>query len=83
MAQIKWTEPALNDVDEVAEYIALEKPCAAQKLVKEIFKKTKLLKKFPKSGRHPPEPQDTNYREIIVDPCRIFYRVEKNITSPM
>ena len=78
MAQIKWTEPALNDLDEIAEYIALDKPSAAQKLVKEIFKSTKLLKNFPESGRRPPELQDTNYREIIVGPCRVFYRVEKN-----
>lgn len=67
-----------SEANEITEYIALEKPSAAQKLVKEIFKKTKLLKKFPESGRYPPELQDTNYHETIVDPCRIFYRVEKN-----
>ncbi|MBU2569742.1 MAG: type II toxin-antitoxin system RelE/ParE family toxin [Gammaproteobacteria bacterium] len=77
MAQIKWTEPALNDIDEVAEYIAIDKPGAAKKLVKEIFKTTRRLKNFPESGRRPPELQDTNYRELIVGPCRIFYRVQK------
>lgn len=78
MAQIKWTEPALNDLDEIAEYVALDKPSAAHKLVKQIFKPAKLLKNFPDSGRHLPELQDTNYREIIVGQCRVFYRVEKN-----
>jgi len=77
MAQIKWTEPALNDINEVAEYIAIDKPGAAKKLVKEIFKTTRRLKNFPESGRRPPELQDTNYRELIVGPCRIFYRVQK------
>lgn len=77
MAQIVWTEPALNDLDEIAQYIALDKPSAARKLVKEVFKSTKRLKEFPESGRRPPELQDTNYREIIVAPCRVFYRVEK------
>jgi len=63
MAQIKWTEPALNDIDEVAEYIAIDKPGAAKKLVKEIFKTTRRLKNFPESGRRPPELQDTNCKK--------------------
>jgi len=78
MAQIIWTEPALNDLNEIAEYIALDKPSAAQNLIKDVFKSIKRLKNFPESGRWPPELQDMNYREIIVGPCRIFYRIEKN-----
>ncbi len=78
MARIIWTEPALNDLDEIAEYIVLDKPGAARKLVSDVFKSTRLLKTFPESGRRPPELQDTNYREIISGPCRIFYRVDKN-----
>lgn len=77
MAQIKWTEPALNDLDEIAEYIALDKPSAAKNLVKEIFKSVKILKQFPESGRCPPELPETGYRELVVGPCRIFYRIEK------
>lgn len=77
MAQIKWTEPALNDLDEIAEYIALDKPGAAKNLVKEVFKSVKILKQFPESGRCPPEIPQTGYRELIVGPCRIFYRIEK------
>ncbi len=76
MAQIKWTEPALNDLNEIAEYIALDKPSAAKKLVNEIFKAIKRLKRFPESGKKPSELPDTNYREVIVGPCRVLYRVE-------
>ena len=78
MAQIIWTEPALIDLDEIAEYIAFDKPSAAKKLVKDIFKSVKRLKQFPKSGKCPPELQNTDYLEVIVDPCRIFYRIDKN-----
>ena len=77
MAQIRWTEPALNNLDEIAEYIALDQPNASRKLVKAIFESTKRLKDFSESGRQPPELSDTHYREIIVGPCRVFYRVEK------
>jgi toxin ParE1/3/4 len=76
MAQIKWTEPALNDLDEIAEYIALDKPNAAKNLVKQVFTSVKILKQFPKSGRCPPELPETGYRELIVGPCRILYRIE-------
>jgi len=78
MAQIKWTEPALNDLNEIAEYIALDKPITAQKLVKKVFESMTRLKEHPQSGRRPPELQDTNYREMIVGPCRVFYRIEKS-----
>ncbi len=77
MAQVIWTEPALLDLNEIAEYIALDKPDAARQLVQKIFTKTERLEAFPESGRWPPELKKSRYREIIVDPCRIFYRVEK------
>ena len=77
MAQVIWTEPALQDLDEIAGYIALDKVSAAKILIHQIFSSTERLKKFPKSGRKVPELQDLRYLEIIVKPCRIFYRVEK------
>ena len=76
MAQIKWTEPALNDLNDIAEYIALDKPGAAKRLVSDVFKSIKRLIQFPESGRKPPELPASNYREVFVGPCRIFYRVE-------
>ncbi len=77
MAQIIWTEPALQDLNEIVEYIALDKTSAANKLVKKIFSNTERLEQFPKSGRKPPELNNSRYLEIIVNPCRIFYRIEK------
>jgi toxin ParE1/3/4 len=79
MAQIKWTEPALEDINEIAEYIALDKPSAAKRLVQNIFESVKRLKEFPDSGRVPIEISDSRYRELIVGPCRIFYRVDKDV----
>ncbi|MCU7940647.1 MAG: type II toxin-antitoxin system RelE/ParE family toxin [gamma proteobacterium symbiont of Bathyaustriella thionipta] len=78
MAQINWSEPALSDLNEIAEYIALDKENAAKKLVQHVFSATDRLKQFPKSGRKPSEIETTEYREIIVGPCRIFYRVKQN-----
>ena len=76
MAQIIWTEPALSDLDAIAEYIALDKPTAAANLVQKVFSSIERLEQFPESGRKPPELKKSRYLEIIVAPCRIFYRIE-------
>ncbi len=76
MAQIIWTEPALSDLDAIAEYIALDKPSAAINLVQKVFAKTDQLDQFPELGRKPLEFKESRYLEIIVNPCRIFYRID-------
>mgnify|MGYP002638759154 CR=1 FL=1 len=76
MAQIIWTEPALLNLDAIAEYISLDKPGAASHLVKKVFSSINRLELFPESGRKPPELKKTRYLEIVVNPCRIFYRIE-------
>jgi len=77
MVQIVWTEPALRDLDDIAEYIALDKDSAAKKLVSRVFSRVENLQNFPESGRKPPElPKNSRYFEVIVGPCRIFYRID-------
>ena len=76
MAEVIWTEPALQELDAIAEYIALDNPAAARDLVKTVFSKVERLENFPRSGRVPPELPDSVYREVVVPPCRIFYREE-------
>ena len=74
MAKIIWTEPALNNLDDIAEYIALSNLPAAQRLVQKIFEKVDRLEQHPKSGKVPQELSKLDYREVIVNPCRIFYK---------
>jgi toxin ParE1/3/4 len=79
MVQIIWTEPALNELNEIAEFIALDKFSAAQNLVQSVFDRVEQLKGQPKSGRKALElPRNSIYREIVVGPCRVFYRIEKS-----
>lgn len=74
MAGVSWTEPALQDLDAIAEYIALDNPAAASPLVRAVFAKVERLQEFPESGRIPPELPASVYREVLIPPCRIFYR---------
>ena len=77
MAEVIWTEPALSDLNELAEYIALNNFEAAAQLVQDVFSAVGRLEQHPKSGRYPPELEEKmRYREVIVGPCRVFYRLE-------
>jgi len=76
MARLVWTEPALDDLDEIAEYIALDDPRAAARYVRKVFDRVERLELHPKSGKRPAELAGTQYREVVVPPCRIFYRLD-------
>lgn len=77
MVELIWTEPALQDLDTIADYIALDKPDAARKLVAQVFEKVESLKRFPRLGSSPPELPGMPYQQLVVPPCRILYRIEK------
>lgn len=74
MAQVIWTEPAIDNINEVAEYIALSNPMAASKLVLDVLSAVGRLEDHPESGRVPEEIQEFTYREVVVNPCRVFYK---------
>lgn len=78
MVEIIWTEPALNDLDGIADYIALDKPQAAAKLVQKVFQHVDMLRHHPEAGSRIPEllPAAT-HRQIVEPPCRVFYRHDK------
>ena len=74
MAALIWTEPALHDLDAIADYIALDDPQAASRLVQRVFQHVEQLAEQPESGSRPPEMRRSRYRQIVEPPCRIFYR---------
>jgi len=74
MAEIVWTEPAINDLDTIADYIALENPEAASELVRRVFEHVEQLAAHPESGSRPLELKRSRYRQIVEPPCRVFYR---------
>jgi len=76
MAEIVWTEPALGDLDAIADYIALDDPEAARQLMQRVFHHVDQLARHPQSGAQPQELKGWRYRQIVEPPCRIFYRYE-------
>jgi toxin ParE1/3/4 len=76
-AEIIWTVPALDDLDEIIAYIARENSKAAGALLRRVLTTIERLVDHPSSGRWVPEllPKKA-YREVIVPPCRVMYRRE-------
>jgi plasmid stabilization system protein ParE len=76
MARVIWTEPALQDLDAVADIISLDKPLAAKRFVQRVFARIDQLANHPESGSVPRELRGSTYRQLVVPPVRIFYRQE-------
>lgn len=79
MVRVIWTEPALQDLDQIADYISLDNTVAAKKLVTKVFQRVERLNQHPQLGKSVQELEESIYRELVVSPCRIFYREENDI----
>jgi plasmid stabilization system protein ParE len=77
MAEIIWSEPALADLEAIADFVALQDPLAAQGLVRRIYDHVAQLAEHPESGSRPRElGSRSRYRQIVEPPCRVFYRCD-------
>ena len=75
MAKIIWTELAISDINNIAEFIALDSEKFAKIQVQRFFKEAEVLEKFPETGRIVPEIEDDTIRELILGSYRIIYQL--------
>jgi plasmid stabilization system protein ParE len=78
MAEVIWTEPALGQLEAIVEFIALDKPEAAQRVAQRIFAATDNLESFLRLGRSIPEFSHRDYRQVWMKPCWIYYRIQED-----
>ena len=71
-----WSPLAVDRISGIADYIARDKPSAAEKWVNTVFSKVEKLKSSPEISRIVPEINDSRFREIIYGNYRIIYRIE-------
>lgn len=76
-----WSPLAIDRVSEIAEYIARDKPLAAEDWVNTVFSKVSQLESAPEIGRIVPEIGKNQFRELIYGNYRIVYRIEKKQIS--
>ncbi|MBU4345519.1 MAG: type II toxin-antitoxin system RelE/ParE family toxin [Proteobacteria bacterium] len=73
---IIWSPLAVDRASEITDYIAQDKPSAAEKWIDIVFSKVEQLKSSPEIGRIVPEINDNRFRELIYGNYRIIYRIE-------
>lgn len=78
MVEVKWTNQSIDDINNIAEFIAKDSVRYARLQVKIFFDACKILEQFPNAGRIVPEAGKENIRELIIGSYRIIY----NIISP-
>ena len=74
--KIVWTDPAVEDLELVKEFISRGSEFYALRFVTNIFDAVENLVHFPTRGRRVPEADDDTIREIIYFPYRIMYRIK-------
>ena len=78
MRVLLWTEPALDDLDAIFEFISKDSEYYANSFVNEIITHTEKLLIFPEMGRMVPEYGQKYVREIIFQTYRIIYQLAQD-----
>jgi toxin ParE1/3/4 len=73
--KVTWAPLAIDRVAEIASYIAVDNPPAAEKWIRKIFARVEPLARLPESGRHLPETTRSDIRELVWENYRIIYRL--------
>ncbi|HHJ34962.1 MAG TPA: type II toxin-antitoxin system RelE/ParE family toxin [Gammaproteobacteria bacterium] len=74
--KIIWSPLAVEQVQDIAAYIALDKPSVAIEWAEKIFNSVNQLIEFPDSGRIVPEIKRKEIRELVLKNHRIIYKVK-------
>ncbi|MEQ9825734.1 MAG: type II toxin-antitoxin system RelE/ParE family toxin [Puniceicoccaceae bacterium] len=73
--KIIWTDPAIDDLKEVADYISEEDPVAAERLVLGLIDHAEKLEQFPRRGKVYQHRNRENVHDLPYRGYRIFYAV--------
>ncbi len=77
--RVFWTKTTQQDLRAIAKYISADNKATATDTYRNIKQRAELLTQMPNQGRTIPELSSFGvliYREIIVSPWRIIYKVE-------
>jgi len=75
MARLNWTDLAIDDMINIAEFISKDSVKYSGIQIKRIRERARLLKTQPLLGRIVPEIKDDTIRELILGNYRIIYRI--------
>lgn len=72
--QVRWTEPAARDLEEITEFIRNDQPSAAENIARTLFDAASSLNLFPARGRRGRIP---GTHELVISglPYIVVYRI--------
>jgi addiction module RelE/StbE family toxin len=76
--KVYWTQNAIEHLVNLYEYIALNSPTYAVRMVDKITRRSEQIAEHPLSGRKVPEYDAEDIRELIENPYRIIYRIKQD-----
>ena len=74
MVKIIWTDSAIQDLNDIGDYISKDSIRYAEVTVEKLFYSVDILIEFPLSGRIVPEFENETIRELIRGNYRIVYQ---------
>jgi len=75
MVKVIWTDSAIQDLDDIGNYIAKDSKRFAEVTVERLFNSVDILEEFPKAGKMVPEFENELIRELIRGSYRIVYHI--------
>lgn len=75
MVTIKWTEQSIQDIENIASFIASDSERYAKIQTNRFFEIVSILVNHPKSGQIVPEVGDDNVRQLLQGNYRIIYKI--------
>jgi addiction module RelE/StbE family toxin len=82
--RVQWAEAAVRDLEELISYIAADSSLNAERILDKLEKRAQTLESTPVRGRVVPELAHfgiRNWRELIVKPYRIIYRIDEDTVN--
>ena len=76
--QLRWTEGAANDLEQITEYLVRETPLHAARLIRSLYDAVFALRTFPQRGR---SGKKAGTRELVVQssPYIVIYQVSSDV----
>lgn len=75
MVKVNWTNSAIEDLNDIGEYIAKDSEKYAQITVSQLFSHVDILEEFPNAGKKVEEFDDISIRQLIKGSYRIVYKI--------
>ena len=76
MAQIIWSNPAIEDLHQLREFYSQFSEGYADRLIDKLIARADILINFPQSGRMAPQFKDGLTRELVSGDYSIIYRIQ-------